>query len=98
MLIIVNGLAFWSVGRALAPFPVISSGLERIQRGDLEYRLPVLKGSEAQAIGTAFNRMAQAVQDKGAGGTESARGRDTARRNGAKWRAWSNSMLKRSDA
>ena len=64
MLIIVNGLAFWSVGRTLAPFPVISSGLERIQRGDLEYRLPVLKGSEAQAIGTAFNRMAQAVQDK----------------------------------
>ena len=64
MLVIVNGLAFWSVGRALAPFPVIASGLERIQRGDLEYRLPALAGAEAQAIGTAFNRMAQAVQDK----------------------------------
>ena len=53
-----------SVGRALAPFPIIASGLERIQRGDLAFRLPALAGSEAQTIGAAFNRMAQAVEDK----------------------------------
>jgi two-component system, NarL family, sensor histidine kinase UhpB len=64
MLVIFNGLAFWSVDRALAPFPVIAAGLERIQRGDLAFRLPILKGFEARAIGAAFNRMAQAVQDK----------------------------------
>jgi two-component system, NarL family, sensor histidine kinase UhpB len=64
MLVIVNGLAFWLVGRALAPFPVIADGLERIQRGDLGFRLPPLAGSEAHAIGSAFNRMAQAVEDK----------------------------------
>src|SRR5262245_5510618 len=64
MLVVVNGLAFWSVSRALAPFPVLVKGLERIQRGDLEYRLPPLAGFEAQAMGAAFNRMAQAVQDK----------------------------------
>ncbi|HEY7378301.1 MAG TPA: HAMP domain-containing protein, partial [Steroidobacteraceae bacterium] len=64
MLVIVNGLAFWLVGRTLAPFPVIAEGLERIQRGDLGYRLPPLAGSEAHAIGSAFNRMAQAVEDK----------------------------------
>lgn len=64
MLIVVNGLAYWLVGRALAPFPVISKGLERIQRGELAYRLPPLPGSEARAIGDAFNRMAQAVQEK----------------------------------
>lgn len=64
MLIAVNALAFWLVGRALAPFPVIVAGLERIQRGDLAYRLPPLAGPEANAIGTAFNRMAQAVEDK----------------------------------
>jgi two-component system sensor histidine kinase UhpB len=64
MLVIVNGLAFWLVGRALAPFPVITAGLERIQRGDLGFRLPALSGFEASAIGAAFNRMAHAVEDK----------------------------------
>jgi two-component system, NarL family, sensor histidine kinase UhpB len=64
MLVAVNGLAFWLVGRALAPFPVIANGLERIQRGDLAFRLPPLKGHEAGVIGAAFNRMAQAVEDK----------------------------------
>ena len=64
MLVVVNGLAFWIVGRALAPFPVIANGLERIQRGDLAFRLPPLKGHEAGVIGAAFNRMAQAVEDK----------------------------------
>jgi two-component system sensor histidine kinase UhpB len=64
MFIAVNGLAFWSVRRALEPFPVIAEGLERIQQGDLAFRLPALAGHEANAIGAAFNRMAQAVQDK----------------------------------
>jgi two-component system sensor histidine kinase UhpB len=64
MLIIVNGLAFWSVARALKPFPIIADGLERIQQGELGYRLPPLAGHEASTIGTAFNRMAQAVEGK----------------------------------
>lgn len=63
MLVVVNGLAFWLVDRALAPFPTIANGLQRIQRGELTYRLPQLPGTEANAIGTAFNRMAQAVED-----------------------------------
>jgi two-component system sensor histidine kinase UhpB len=63
MLVLVNGLAFWLVDRALAPFPVIARGLERIQRGELYFRLPQLPGAEAHAIGAAFNRMAQAVED-----------------------------------
>jgi two-component system, NarL family, sensor histidine kinase UhpB len=63
MLVAVNGLAFWSVERALAPFPAIANGLHRIQQGDLTYRLPPLPGTEASAIGAAFNRMAQAVED-----------------------------------
>jgi two-component system sensor histidine kinase UhpB len=64
LLVLVNGLAFWLVSRTLAPFPVIADGLERIQKGDLGHRLPALPGAEAHAIGTAFNRMAQAVGDK----------------------------------
>jgi two-component system sensor histidine kinase UhpB len=63
MLALVNGLAFWLVGRALAPFPVIADGLARIQHGDLAFRLPDLAGAEARAMGLAFNRMAQAVED-----------------------------------
>lgn len=63
MLIILASLAFWLVDRALAPFPVIVEGLERLIHGDLSYRLPPLSGAEARAIGSAFNRMAQAVAD-----------------------------------
>jgi two-component system, NarL family, sensor histidine kinase UhpB len=64
MLIVVNGLAFWSVARVLRPFPIIVDGLARIEQGDLAFRLPALAGSEAHAIGAAFNRMAQAVEEK----------------------------------
>jgi two-component system sensor histidine kinase UhpB len=64
MFVVVNGLAFWSVKRALEPFPVIADGLERIQQGDLDFRLPPLAGTEAHTIGAAFNRMAETVQDK----------------------------------
>jgi two-component system sensor histidine kinase UhpB len=64
MVVIVNGLAFWSVAHLFKPIPVIAAGLERLQRGDLGYRLPPLAGSEVNIIGTAFNRMAQAVEEK----------------------------------
>jgi two-component system, NarL family, sensor histidine kinase UhpB len=64
MLVVLNALAFWGVARVLEPFPIIADGLERIQQGELDYRLPPLAGHEASAIGTAFNRMAQAVEDK----------------------------------
>jgi two-component system sensor histidine kinase UhpB len=64
MLIAVNLAALWSVARVLEPFPIIAAGLERIERGDLAFRLPPLAGLEANRIGSAFNRMAQAVEDK----------------------------------
>ena len=64
MLIVVNGVAFWSGARLFKPIPVIADGLERLQRGDLAFRLPPLPGSEANIIGSAFNRMAAALEDK----------------------------------
>ena len=64
MIAALGGVAFWLVNRALAPFPVIADGLERLQRGELGFRLPALRGYEAHAIGAAFNRMAQAMEDK----------------------------------
>jgi two-component system sensor histidine kinase UhpB len=63
MLLLVSGLAFVLIGHALAPIPIIADGLQRIQRGDLAFRLPELAGSEARTMGLAFNRMAQAVED-----------------------------------
>ena len=54
MLAVANGLALWLINRALAPFPIIAAGLERVQRGELAYRLPQLAGPEAQAMGAAF--------------------------------------------
>lgn len=59
-----NALVFWLVGRAVAPLPVIASGLKRIEDGELNYRLPALPGKEASAIGAAFNRMAESVQER----------------------------------
>ena len=64
LFILVNAMAFWSVDQALAPFPIIAAGFRHVQQGDLAYRLPPLRGFEAREIGDAFNRMAQAVQDK----------------------------------
>lgn len=64
LLLLLGGLGFWLVERALAPFPVIVDGLRRLEQGELAFRLPRLPGTEAQTIGAAFNRMAQAVEDK----------------------------------
>jgi two-component system, NarL family, sensor histidine kinase UhpB len=63
LVIMANALAFWSVGRALEPFPVIADGLRRIQEGDLAYRLPPLRGHESSVMASEFNRMAQAVEN-----------------------------------
>lgn len=62
--LLLNILVFWLVGRALAPLPIIASGLERLEQGDLSHRLPPLPGQEAGTIGAAFNRMAVSVEEK----------------------------------
>jgi two-component system sensor histidine kinase UhpB len=61
---VLNVAVFWLVGRAMAPWPIIVDGLSRIERGDLNHRLPQLKGHEAQMIGASFNRMAASLQEK----------------------------------
>ena len=62
--IVLNAAVFWLVGRAIAPWPVIVGGLNRIEQGDLEHRLPPLRGHEANMISATFNRMAQSLQEK----------------------------------
>jgi two-component system, NarL family, sensor histidine kinase UhpB len=62
--IVLNAAVFWLVGRAIAPWPIIVGGLNRIEQGDLQHRLPPLRGHEANMMGATFNRMAQSLQEK----------------------------------
>lgn len=62
--VLLNLLVFYLVRRALAPLPVIASGLQRVEQGELSHRLPEMPDEETAVIGAAFNRMAEAVQQK----------------------------------
>ncbi len=57
LLLAVNLLVFWLVGRTLRPLGRIAGALEQVQRGRFDVALPPLPGREAGTIGTAFNRM-----------------------------------------
>ncbi len=56
-------LISWLVGRALQPIQQVVQGLYEIGKGDYDTRLPGMRGQEAQLMGTAFNAMAQSLQD-----------------------------------
>jgi two-component system sensor histidine kinase UhpB len=57
LLLALNALVFWLVGRAVRPFGRIVRALEQLESGRFDVRLPPLPGTEAAAIGSAFNRM-----------------------------------------
>ncbi len=61
-LLVVHGLVFWLVGRTVRPFGQIVAALDAMQAGRRDAVLPALLGTEAAAIGAAFNRMTQALQ------------------------------------
>lgn len=63
LLLLVNTLVFWLVGRTVRPFGQIVSALNQVQSGRFDVSLPTLAGTEASAIGRAFNRMVQDLQD-----------------------------------
>lgn len=63
LLVGVNGLVFWAVGRTVRPFSHIVQALDELQGGRLDVRLPALPGREAGAIGAAFNRMVAALRE-----------------------------------
>lgn len=63
MLVLVNGLVFWLVGRTVRPFGQIVSALGEVQSGRFDVKLPPLPGREAAAIGAAFNRMVGELRD-----------------------------------
>ena len=57
LLVAVNVLVFWLVGRAVRPLGQIVGALNELKAGRFDVVLPQLPGTEAAAIGAAFNRM-----------------------------------------
>lgn len=62
LLVAINLLVYWLVGRAVRPFGVIVRALDALQAGRFDVSLPALRGIEARAIGEAFNRMVGVLQ------------------------------------
>jgi len=60
--LLANALVYALIGRATKPLRLIVNGLQQMERGAYETRLPDLSGREGRQIGRAFNAMAQAVQ------------------------------------
>lgn len=63
LLVLVNLLVFWLVGRAVRPFGRIVRALNELETGRFDVALPNLPGREAAAIGSAFNRMLSVLQE-----------------------------------
>jgi two-component system sensor histidine kinase UhpB len=63
LLLVANALVFWLVGRTVRPFGRIVAALNQLQGGRLDVQLPRLPGTEAAAIGAAFNRMVDELQN-----------------------------------
>jgi two-component system sensor histidine kinase UhpB len=63
-LLAVNLLVFWLVGRTVRPLGQIVDALGRLQQGRFDVVLPPLPGTEAGAIGAAFNRMVQVLRER----------------------------------
>ncbi|HSV69681.1 MAG TPA: histidine kinase [Methylibium sp.] len=64
LLVAVNLIVYWVVGRTVRPFGQIVAALGRIEAGHLDVRLLPLPGREAGAIGAAFNRMAAGLGER----------------------------------
>lgn len=62
LLAVVNAGVFWLVGRATRPFADIVHALNQLESGRFDVSLRDLPGTEAAAIGAAFNRMVGMLQ------------------------------------
>ena len=60
---VTNALLFWLVGRTVRPFGQIVAALDQLPGGRFDVQLPRLAGTEAAAIGSAFNRMVVQLHD-----------------------------------
>jgi two-component system, NarL family, sensor histidine kinase UhpB len=65
-LAVINAVVFWLTGRVLHPLQTVIKGLQRMEQGDYQARLPTLTSKEGRLMSLAFNRTAQAVADSAA--------------------------------
>ena len=61
--VVANLLVYPLIGRVLKPLRLLVQGLGQVTQGAYGTRLPALSGHEGRQISTAFNGMAQSVQD-----------------------------------
>jgi two-component system sensor histidine kinase UhpB len=61
LLLATNVVVYWVVGRTVRPFGEIVAALNRLEAGEMNVQLKPLPGTEAAAIGAAFNRMVVGV-------------------------------------
>jgi two-component system sensor histidine kinase UhpB len=64
--VLANLLVYALIGRVLKPLSLLVHGLGKVAQGVYDTRLPALSGHEGRQISTAFNSMAQSVQDTAA--------------------------------
>jgi two-component system sensor histidine kinase UhpB len=60
--VLLNGLVFWMLGRALKPVNKILGAINRMEHGDLAVRLPQFQLPEFHRIGQSFNTMAASLE------------------------------------
>jgi len=60
--VLVNALVWWAVSHALRPVEYILGALGRIERGDLDARLPNFGLAEMSRISVGFNHMAETLE------------------------------------
>jgi PAS domain S-box-containing protein len=62
-LVVVNGMVFWLLARALKPLPTILEGLAELTRNRFQARLPAFQTTEFASLSRGFNRLAQALEE-----------------------------------
>ncbi|OIQ83025.1 oxygen sensor histidine kinase NreB [mine drainage metagenome] len=60
--LLLNGMVYWMLGRALKPVGSILGAIHRMEQGDLTVRLPEFKLPEFTRIGQNLNRMAESLE------------------------------------
>ena len=60
--VFVNLLVFWIIGKALNPIKDIVNGLNKMQKGDFQTRLPSYSVTEFNSVTAGFNQMANAIE------------------------------------